>query len=205
MAQDYSLSEAQKHLKTDNKTLTRWMSLAGIHPRADPRNQSKKLLTRTQLEHLAHLHGRTLPPDTPARTADPLAALEQKLRRHYDTQLAALEARIKALETQAAAPAPQTPSQPRQPATPAQPGLPPQPARPTPPAAPERVRVAQPDLESRYQAIGFLTQHGASYSVVNGWRVLPPMRADALRYALERGQRLRMCGEEGCVCRDVLD
>ncbi len=103
MPHDYTLRQAQELLATDNKTLQRWMLEAQIVPRTDPKHHSKKLLSRQQLEALAHAHGRALPPEQPEQPNEHLAALEARLRRQ-EAQLTALrtdmEARIARLEEQ---------------------------------------------------------------------------------------------------------
>lgn len=198
MTQEYSLSEAREKLKTDNKTLGRWMTLAGIEPRDDPSNQSRKLLSRQQLEHLAHLHGRILPPDTPAKPADPLSALEARLKRHIDQQIAALRSELMdKMDT----PEPRTSQMPA-----VRPAI--QPSNPAPrPAASVTTARNTPISTGRQKHNAIrekLIEHGASRDALL-WNDMPPELGAALAFAKQqKGQPITACGDDGCPCHALL-
>lgn len=205
MTQEYTLSEARQQLGTDNKTLQRWIDQAkaqgeDLEPHTNPRNLSQKLLTRSQLERLAALHGRKLSPEHLAKTTDPLAALERKLRREYDEKLDALReellARIEELSSpRTATPAPQHP-----------PVLPPAPSTSKSPQATEIIPAAAP-IGSPEHAIQFLVQHQAPRTVVSRWRPIPFDKRELLQYALHvRHQVLQRCSEasQGCPCQELV-
>lgn len=201
MPQDYSLSDAQKMLGTDNKMLQKWIAEAvqagePVRPRTDPRNQSRKVLTRAQVERLAQLHGRTLPPDT-SKPADPLAALEQRLL----SAIRKLEQRIAVLEAGRAEHAPVTHSAPRQ----------------TVSSAPVVQQHASPKPEpaERVHFATFLRWHFAEEDKMAAYQV-----ADSILSAIQRHQSIStsnrvklisawrdlpgfaVCGRAGCPCGD---
>ncbi len=62
--QRWSISESCALLDIDRVTLMRWMALEGIVAGTDPRDKRYKYLTREQLHHLAHEHGRTIRDET---------------------------------------------------------------------------------------------------------------------------------------------
>lgn len=138
---------------------------------------------------------------------DPLPALERRIK-SLEARLTDALARIEALESRPVANALQTHSQPRQIVPAAQQVHPPTPATPAPSqhAIQPAPKPSQDGAElTRYQAIGFLTNHGAAYSEVNTWRAFPKAREDILHYAKERGQALHSCADDECPCRDLLD
>ncbi len=132
-----------------------------------------------------------------------LAALETRLHR-AEAQLAALTARIAALETPPAVHAPVVHSEAQQTAVPAQPAL-------LYPLA--RLDVQKTLARPRHKAFTvawrareWLALHGVSPRSMEGWQDIPlETYAAVLDYAKARGARLRRCGDDACPCRDLLD
>ena len=62
--QRFSISESCALLDIDRVTLMRWMALEGIVAASDPRDKRYKYLSREQVLHLAHEHGRTIRDET---------------------------------------------------------------------------------------------------------------------------------------------
>lgn len=203
MQDSFTLREVASLLKTDNKMLAKWIEAAklqgeNLEPHLDPKNQSRKLLTRLQLERLAALHGRTLPPDGPPvspSTDDRLASLER--------QQTTLLRRIETLERRLAEMAQNRPSAPQQTALPlpeTQEHRPPQKAisGPLPQGKPQRrhilLRVASEVLE----------RHGGDARLLVVWGNLSADTGSVLRYASERGQTLHRCQVTGCACGEII-
>ncbi len=207
MPPDYSLRDAQKMLGTDNKMLQKWIAEAlrtgeSVRPHVDPRNQSRKLLTRRQVERLAELHGRTLLPDIP--TPDPLAALESRLRAYVKqeiaAQIAALEQRL--LEARPAAPvpppvqhAPVTHPTPQQTALPARQTLFPL----------DPISTEDKPFKNRPGAMIWMDHHLPRAARGKRWLDIPTASHRAvLEYARQKGQPFTSCDDPGCLCRVLL-
>ena len=192
MKESYTLQEGTVLLgKIAPKTLRQWMGKAAIKAVQDKRDPRRWMLSRTQLEHLAHLHGRTLPPDTPAKSADPLPALERRIAR-LEQQLASAVERIAALETRPVATAPVRAQEPRQTVLP---------ARPMQVSAPKRKAFTVD-----WRAKDWLEPHGIPQREMTDWHDIPlDTHANILAYAKERGHAPHRCRDEACPCLDLLD
>lgn len=92
--QYYNLQQVVAILRTNRMTLREWLQDAHITPAQNPGNKKERVLTRIQIEQVACAHNRTLAPDTPIKTEDPLAALEARLKRYIDQRIAALRAEL---------------------------------------------------------------------------------------------------------------
>lgn len=186
MAGKYTLREVCRLLQADNKTVQGWLDEAGMKPQKDAGDKRRKLLSRAQVEHLATLHGRTLPPDSPVKAADPLAEMEQRLRTFIKREVAA---QIAALRSELAAQHPMPPAVQPPPAS-------------TPPARPTGKGSARRQTPTLAWAL--VSRHGVPESVYQQWHAIPLTPRDALEYARRQGQRLHPCQERACPCHTLL-
>lgn len=222
MKERYTLGEVAELFSKQLKTVERWIARAGLEVGKDEQDRRYRFLSKTQVEHLVHLHRLQLSgkeavihkKDSEQQVL--VAQLEQKLRRHYDAKLEALEsrltdalARIEVLEARQAAPAPVARQDDRSVALPAQPVSPIVQSSPPTPAAIQRPLFAIPKarkFNTRLQASDFLLRHRADPDLVRAWVELPMTTEErTLKGALARHITLVRCGRDQCPCEALLE
>lgn len=90
----YNLQQVAAMLTTTRMTLRKWLLEEGMKTRVNPGNEKERQLSWEQITVLAAAKRRILPADPSTPAADPLAALEARLR----SEIRRLDARIAKLE-----------------------------------------------------------------------------------------------------------
>lgn len=92
MNEAMTLQDAASELDVGVKTLKRWLDLAGIEPTPDPRDRRKRLVSRSDMDHLKEMYG-ILSTASPDR-----GDIEQRLEA-MSAQIRSLEASVASLSS----------------------------------------------------------------------------------------------------------